>query len=86
MKRQQQLPGVTVCLVFQATAFPPLNDISVEGANALPVGVIQDEFKDQVNKTANRRDIIQSVINLNQWYADRGIYGEVCVCVLLCCV
>ncbi len=52
--------------------------MTAEGANVLPARVIEDAFQNQYDKTLNYTDFKGAIQKLDKWYADRGIFGQVC--------
>ncbi len=52
--------------------------MTAEGANVLPARVLEDAFQNQYDKTLNYTDFKGAIQKLDKWYADRGIFGQVC--------
>ena len=52
--------------------------MTAEGANVLPARVIEDAFQNQYDKTLNYTNFKGAIQKLDKWYADRGIFGQVC--------
>ena len=63
--------------VIQVTANKPLNGVVVTGANLLPQRLIEDAFRDQYGSTLNFARFSKSLEQLNNWYNDRDIVGQV---------
>ena len=55
-----------------------LQGVVVTGANLLPQRIIEDVFRDQYGQTLNFATFGESLRQLNQWYEDRDIFGQVC--------
>jgi len=64
-------------LIVNVTANEPLAGVVVTGANALPASVITEAFAPQHGKVLNYGKFSNAVLGLNQWYEDRGIFGQV---------
>ena len=54
-----------------------IRGIVATGANVLPQRVIEDAFRDQYGHTLNFGRFSSALKELNGWYEDRGIYGQV---------
>ena len=72
------LPNLTSLISTQVEANNQLKAVTAEGANVLPARVIEDAFQNQYNKTLNYTDFKGAIQKLDKWYADRGIFGQVC--------
>ena len=70
----------------QVEANNQLKGVTAEGANVLPARVIEDAFQNQYDKTLNYSDFKGAIQKLDSWYADRGIFGQVCCLSWLSCM
>ena len=54
-----------------------LQGVVAVGADALPARFLQDMFAPQMGSIVNFGLFGQSLKNLNHWYQDRGVFGQV---------
>lgn len=64
-------------LIVQLEANDELRGVVSSGANVLPQAVVQETFKNQHGRPLNFKDFRASVKQINEWYDDRGIFGQV---------
>jgi outer membrane protein insertion porin family len=62
--------GVRVTYVVQPN--PVLTEVNVEGNQVLPEAVVDEIFADQTGQIINLLDFQDGILELNQWYQDRG--------------
>ena len=66
-----------VLSVVQVTPNPILKGIVASGADVLPASVLQQAFEGQQGRTLNSTAMTQAIGKLDEWYQDRGIFGQV---------
>ena len=66
-----------VRVIIEVNANPELRGVVTLGANTLPQRVIEDAFQSQYGKTLNFETFNSSLLTLNSWYEERGIFGQV---------
>ena len=57
--------------------YPALKGIVVEGANRLPQSVLEGAFQGQAGKPLNFNALGNGISEVNDWYANRGMLGQV---------
>jgi outer membrane protein insertion porin family len=62
--------GVRVTFVVQPN--PVLTDVRVQGNEVLPQDVVNEIFDEQKGEIINLIDFQEGILELNQWYQDRG--------------
>jgi outer membrane protein insertion porin family len=62
--------GVRVTYVVEPN--PVLTEVNVEGNQVLPEEVVDEIFADQTGQIINLLDFQDGILELNQWYQDRG--------------
>lgn len=66
-----------VKLTVELTPNPKLRGLVVSGGEVLPACIIQDAFRQQYGRTLNFGQFRAALQKLNNWYADRGFFGQV---------
>ena len=62
---------------LQVMVYPALKGIVVEGANRLPQSVLEGAFQGQAGKPLNFNALGNGISQVNDWYANRGMLGQV---------
>lgn len=62
---------------LQLMVYPALKGIVVEGANRLPQSVLEGAFHGQAGKPLNFNALGNGISQVNDWYANRGMLGQV---------
>ena len=62
---------------FQVTPNDVVQSIKATGANALPEKVIESSFSGMCGKTLNLQSFKKAVGQLDKWYQDNGVVGQV---------
>lgn len=66
-----------VRLMIEVKENPKLTGVVATGADMLPQSLIEDAFQDQYGKTLNFENFGRALGQLNKWYEDKGIFGQV---------
>ncbi|KAK9849807.1 hypothetical protein WJX84_004133, partial [Apatococcus fuscideae] len=66
-----------IALVLKVTPNPVLKGIVASGADVLPARVLQQAFEGQQGRTLNSTAMTQAIGKIDEWYQDRGIFGQV---------
>jgi outer membrane protein insertion porin family len=61
-----------VRVTFVVAPNPVLTDVQVEGNEVLPQTVVDEIFAEQTGEIINLIDFQEGILELNQWYQDRG--------------
>ena len=62
---------------MQVTPNAVLKGIVASGADVLPASVLQQAFEGQQGRTLNSTAMTQAIGKIDEWYQDRGIFGQV---------
>jgi len=66
-----------VRLTIEVKENPKLTGVVATGADMLPQSLIEEAFEDQYGKTLNFENFGRALGQLNKWYEDKGIFGQV---------
>ena len=66
-----------VRLTIEVKENPKLTGVVATGADMLPQSLIEEAFEDQYGKTLNFENFGRALGQLNKWYEDKGIFGQI---------